>query len=241
MKENESISTKRQNIFLLAIKHYPTGLLATAIGIAFLSAPLFYNLFREYGISSVALRIIITGAVVGIIPVAFLYIITLIRAPKIQNRLETDAQHELEIMSHEMEVLQAKEKKEEEQVQRLEQVVKTDIKVRKELEGKEDLRWEELNEQLRLQKETAELASEETVVVAKQVKNIKDEAEVALKEYATDDIEARQTKEKTDEDHWETLDNRMRIQEERSIERDKQQILRDEENARILTSLQKGK
>src|SRR5205823_6153357 len=239
MNNNTSTSGKRQNVFRLAIKHFPTGLIATAIGIAFLSAPLFYNFFRENGINSLVIRIVLTGAIVGIIPIGFLYLVSLFRAPRIQTKIETAAQEELEVMSHEMEALQEKEKREEEQVHRLEEVVQSDIKVRQELEEKEDERWQALNEQLQLQKETAALASQETVIVAKQVKDIKDEAEVALKEYAKEDVEARQSKEKTDESHWESLEALLGLQEEQNIERDKQQVLRDEEHSRVLAAIGK--
>jgi hypothetical protein len=224
---------KRQNVFILAIRHFPTSLLATAIGIAFLTAPLFYNLFADRGVDSVLLRIILTAVVVCIIPVVFLYVVSLFRAPTIQTKLEATAERELETMAIEMSTLRAKEKKEEEHVQRLEKVLETDINIRKAIERKENERWDVLNDQLRLQKETSQLASEETVTVAKQVKEIKNEAKVALKEYALDGVEARTAKDKIDEDHWETLDMRLQTQEKQNKERDEQQIVRDEEVAKL--------
>src|SRR5947209_18940318 len=103
MNSNKSTTSgKRQNVFRLAVKHFPTGLIATAIGIAFLSAPLFYNFFRENGINSFVVRIALTGAIVGIIPIGFLYLISLFRAPRIQTKIETAAQEELKVMSREM-------------------------------------------------------------------------------------------------------------------------------------------
>ena len=231
------IPQKRHNLFILAFKHLPIGLLATAIGVAALSAPFLYGLFRQYVIDSVIVGALLTAATIIIIPSFFVYLGTLLCTPKIRGRIETEAEHEL---SEEFEELQAKEKQEEKQVERLEEVVKVDLKERKVKDKVEEERWDLLNESLRLQKETAELASAETVVVAKQVKTIKDEGEVALKEYTTDDIEARDMKEKTDEDHWESLDKRMRVQEEQNVERDKRQVLRDEEHTRILQSLQKA-
>jgi hypothetical protein len=236
MIQNSPLPQKRHNLFFLAFKHLPTGLLATAIGVAALSAPFLYGIFRKHVSNSFIDGALLTGVTIIIIPFLFLYLVTLLRSPKIRGRIETEAEREL---SEELEELQEKEKKEEKQVQRLEEVVKVDLKERKEKDKVEDERWDLLNESLRLQKETAELASAETVIVAKQVKNIKEEGEVALKEYATDDVEARLTKEKADEAHWESLDKRMHEQEEQNIERDKQQVLRDEEHSRILQALQK--
>ena len=166
---------KRHNLFVLAFRHFPTGLLATAIGIAFLSAPLLYNLFRDNGIDSIVLRVLLTGGVIGVVPLSFLYLITLLRAGKIRIRLETETEHQLEIISVDLEALQAREQKEENEVIRLEQVVKGDIKARQVKDEKENERWDLLNESLRLQKETVELASEERLLVAQQVKDIKEE------------------------------------------------------------------
>lgn len=226
-------SGNRQNVFILAVRHFPTSLLATAIGIAFLTAPLFYTLFSDRGITSVPLRIFLTALVVGIVPVIFLYVVSLFRAPTIQTKLEATADRAVETMALEMNTLREKEKKEEEHVRRLEKVLESDINVRRTIEKKETERWSALNDQLRLQKETSQLASEETVIVAKQVKDIKDEAEVALKEYATDSVDAREAKDKSDEEHWETLDLRLQAQERRNNERDEQQIVRDEEIATL--------
>ena len=122
-----------------------------------------------------------------------------------------------------------------------------DLKVRKEIEEKTDDRWSELTESIRLQKETAELAAEETVIAAKQVKEIKDEGEVALTEYTADDVKARVEKNMTDEEHWKALDKRMDQQEvknderekrseereKRSEEREKKQEAREEEFLRM--------
>ena len=224
---------KRHNLFILAFRHFPSGLLATAIGIAFLSAPLLYNLFRDYGFNSVVLRVLLTGVVIGIVPLSFLYIITLLRSGKIRKRIETEAQAQLEIISGDLEALQAKEKKEEKEVIRLEQVVKGDIKARKVKDEKEDERWDLLNESLRLQNETVELASEERLLVAQQIKDIKDEGEVIRKGLVSDDLEARHIKENKDEIRWNALHERLRISEERSEERERRQVLRDEEYMRL--------
>src|SRR5438445_13541590 len=100
---------KRHNLFIIAYKHFPSGLLATAIGIAFLSAPLLYNLFRENYIDSVVVRVLLSGAVIGIVPLFLLYLITLLRAGKIRKRLEAETKHQLEIISEDLEALEAKE------------------------------------------------------------------------------------------------------------------------------------
>ena len=205
---------KRHNLFILAFKHFPTGLLATAIGIAFLSAPLLYNLFRDSGIDSIVLRVLFTGSVIGVVPLSFLYLITLLRAGKIRIRLETETEHQLEIISDDLHALQVREKQEEKEVIRLEQVVKGDIKARKVKDEKENERWDLLNESLRLQKETVELASEERLLVAQQVKDIKEEGEVIRKGLVSDDLEARHVKDLKEDKRWDLLNESLRIQKE---------------------------
>ena len=226
----------RHNLFILALKHLPLGYLATAIGIAALAAPLVFNALRDRGVSSFLTAALLTGAIVVIVPLFILYLVTLLRAPRIRSRAESEAERELEIMTKEMEALKIKEKKEEDQIHALEQVIHGDLEARKKIEAKTDDRWEDLTESIRLQKETAELAAEETVLAAKQVKEIKDEGEVALTEYTADETTERQNKAQCDEDHWKALEERMSIQEEkseqrevRSEEREQKQELREEE------------
>jgi hypothetical protein len=78
-----------------------------------------------------------------------------------------------------------------------------------------------------------ELASEERLLVAQQVKETKEEGEVMRKGLVSDDLEARHIKESKEEKRWAALDERLRIQEERSEEREKRELLRDEEQARM--------
>ena len=112
-------------------------------------------------------------------------------------------------------------------------LVSDDLEARHVKDLKEDKRWDLLNEQLRQQNETAELASEERLLVAKQVKDIKDEGEVIRKGLVSDDLEARHIKENKDEIRWNALHERLRISEERSEERERRQVLRDEEYMRL--------
>jgi hypothetical protein len=205
---------KRHNLFILAFRHFPTGLLATAIGIAFLSAPLLYNLFRDNGFDSVIARVFLTGAVIGVIPVSLLYIVTLLRSSKIRTRLEIEAAHQLKIISGDLAALAAKEKAEEKEVIRLEQVVKGDIKARKVKDEQETERWDLLNESLRQQNETVELASEERLLVAQQLKDIKDEGEVMRKGLVSDDLEARHVKDIKEDKRWDLLNEQIRQQNE---------------------------
>jgi phosphopantetheine adenylyltransferase len=127
---------------------------------------------------------------------------------------------------------QVKDIKDEREVMRL-GLALDDLKARDVKDRKEDERWELLNESLRLQKETVELASEERLIVAQQVKDIKDEGEIMRKGLASDDLEARHIKENKEEKRWNELYERLRIQEERSEERDRLQVLRDEEYVRM--------
>ena len=205
---------KRHNLFILAFRHFPSGLLATAIGIAFLSAPLLYNLFREQGFDSIIARVFLTGAVIGVVPMSFLYIVTLLRSGRIRERLEAEAQAKLDIISEDLAALEVKEKAEEKEVIRLEEEVKGDIKARKIIAAKEDERWDLLNESLRLQNETVELASEERLLVARQVKDLKEEGEVMRKGLASDDLEARHVKDIKEDKRWDKLSEQIRQQNE---------------------------
>jgi hypothetical protein len=205
---------KRHNLFILAYKHFPSGLLATAIGVAFLSGPLLYNLFRENGFDSVILRVVLSGAVIAIVPLSLLYLVSLFRAPKIRERIETEEKAKLDKISDELEALQMQERKEEQEVLRLEQVVKGDIKARKVKDEQENERWNLLNESLRQQNETVELASEERLLVAQQLKDIKDEGEVMRKGLVSDDLEARHVKDIKEDKRWDLLNEQIRLQNE---------------------------
>jgi len=112
-------------------------------------------------------------------------------------------------------------------------LVSDDIEARHVKDLKEDQRWAQLNEQIRQQNESAELASEERIIVAQQVKDSKEEGEVMRKGLASDDLESRNIKDQKDEKRWQELHDRLRITEERSIERDRKQTLRDEEYVRM--------
>ena len=235
---------KRHNLFILAFKHFPSGVIATAIGIASLSAPLVYNLFRENGIDSFAAGALLTGLVIVVVPLSFLYFVTLLRSARIRGRIETEAEHQLEILSDDLHALQAQEKKDEKEVIRLEQVEKGDIKARKVKDEKENERWDLLNESLRLQKETVELASEERLLVAQQVKEIKDEGEVIRKGLVSDDLEARHVKDLKEDKRWDLLNERLRVQEETGQqhidEKEEREIARQElaSEERILVAQQ---
>jgi hypothetical protein len=185
---------------------------ATAIGIAFLSAPLLYNFFLENGFDSVIIRVLLTAAVIGVFPLTLLYIVTLFRSARIRKRLETEAQVQLEMISGDLKALQVREEKEEKEVVRLEQEIKVGLKARKVKDEKEDERWDLLNESLRLQKETGELALEERLLVAQQVKDIKDEGEVMRKGLVSDDLEARHVKDLKEDKRWALLNEQLRQQ-----------------------------
>jgi hypothetical protein len=87
------------NLYVLALKHFPKGLLVISIGITFLSSPLIYNFFRVIGIDSLSMRIILTASAVGIIPIMLLYSITLVRVPKIRRNMKLNALHTFEASS----------------------------------------------------------------------------------------------------------------------------------------------
>jgi hypothetical protein len=65
------------------------------------------------------------------------------------------------------------------------------------------------------------------------VKDQKEQGEVARQELISDDLKARQIKDNKDEKRWNELHERLRIQEERSEERERRQEHRDEEYIRL--------
>src|SRR4051812_15002825 len=115
---------KRHNLFVLAFKNFPGSIFATVIGIAFWGSPFLYNFFRDKASDSVFLSLVLTGAIIMGIPLITLYLVTLLRAGKIRQHLEAESEHRLEIISNDLEALEAKEIKEEKEVIRLEQVVR---------------------------------------------------------------------------------------------------------------------
>lgn len=223
---------KRHSLLVVAYNHFPGGQYAAVVGIAFWGSPYLYNFFQRHGLDSLW-SLILTIAIIVCIPLFLVYMITVLRAVKIREKLETEVQIQSDVVTSELKDLREKQHEEKQEVIRLEQVVQNDIEAQKVKEKKEDERWDLLDEQLRLQNETVELASEERLLVAQQVKDIKDEKEVARQELASDDLKARLAKEKSDEERWDALHERLRIQEERNDEQDRQQVLRDEESLRL--------
>lgn len=223
---------KRHSLFIVAYNHFPGGLFAAVVGIAFWGSPFLYNFFQKNGLDSLASLILTIVVIVGI-PLLLVCLFMLFRAVKIRNKLEAEAKIESDIISNDLKDLLNKEREEKQEVIRLEQVILDDIEVQKAKEKKETERWDLLDEQLRLQNVKVELASEERLFVAQQVKEIKDEREVARQESVSDDLKARLAKEKSDEERWDALHERLRIQEERNDEQDRQQVLRDEESLRM--------
>jgi len=205
---------KRPNLFLIAYKNFPRGVLETMTGVAFLTAHTLFYYIQSLGVESVALAVVITGIIIALLPLSTLYIFTLLRSTRIRRRIENEAQHQLEILSDDLQILKARELKEEKEVLRLEREVEFDIKARKIKDEKEDERWDLLAESLRQQNETSELASEERLLVAQQVKDIKEEGEVIRKGLASDDLEARHVKDRKEDKRWDVLTESLRLQNE---------------------------
>ncbi|MDP4218941.1 MAG: hypothetical protein Q8896_00745, partial [Bacteroidota bacterium] len=125
-----------------------------------------------------------------------------------------------------------------------------DLEARHAKDLKEDKRWDSLNERLRVQevigqqhieeKEQREIARQEyastqRLSIAQEIKDRKDERDIERKEIASDELQARIDKDTKDEIRWNALYERLRIQEERSEEREQRQILRDEEFVKMRT------
>jgi hypothetical protein len=97
--KSSNIHEDHSSNFMLALKHFPKGLFIMAIAITFLSSPLVYNLFRENGIESLFMLILLTAVTVSIIPIVILYSLTLIRVPKIRRDMKLNALHTFEASS----------------------------------------------------------------------------------------------------------------------------------------------
>lgn len=214
MESNSPKSGKRQNLFVIAYKNFPRGILETTTGVAFLSAHILYSFIRESGVDSVVLAVIISGIIIALVPLSLLYFFTLLRSGKIRRKIETEAEHQLEILYDDLEALHIKEDKDEKEVIRLEEVVQGNLKAREIKAEKENERWNLLTESLRLQNENRELASEERLLVAQQVKDIKDEGEIIRKGLVSDDLEARHVKDLKEDKRWDLLNERLSVSEE---------------------------
>jgi hypothetical protein len=206
---------KRHSLFTIAHKFFPTAFLIKGIGITLTSSLFIYNyLLNNTGIDSILMRGLVTATIVIVAPTLALYLITLARAPRIRRREEIEAVHQHDLALGNLKAQKAKEQKEQQEVVRLEEVASVDLKARGMKAKEEDKRWELLNESLRLQNETVELASEERLLVAQQVKDLKEEGEVMRKGLASDDLEARHVKDLKEDKRWDSLNESLRIQKE---------------------------
>src|SRR5665213_487935 len=203
---------KRQSLFIIAYKFFPRTFLVKGIGLTFTTSLYIYHYLLVNGVDSIAWRISLTGLIIAGVPVISLYLVTLARAPRIRRREEAEAARVHRIALGEWNALKAKEHKEEQEIIRLEQVASGDKKDRLVKDEKDDKRWDVLTESLRLQNETVELASEERLLVAQQVKEIREEGEVMRKGLASDDLEARHIKDLKEDKRWDLLNESLRIQ-----------------------------
>jgi hypothetical protein len=208
------IEGKRESLFVIAYKFFPKSFLVKGIGVTFTISLYIYNYLHDNGVESILTRVLLTAFIVGAVPTISLYLITLARAPRIRRREEKEAAHRRHIAHGELEVLKAREEKAEQEILRLEQVATGDRKARRVKDEQDDERWVLLNESLRLQNKTVELASEERLLVAQQVKESKEEGEVIRKGLVSDDLEARHVKDLKEDKRWALLNESLRLQKE---------------------------
>jgi hypothetical protein len=205
---------KRHSLFTIAHKFFPTSFLVKGIGITLTSSLFIYNYLFTVGMDSIVERALLTATIVVVAPTIALYLITLARAPRIRKREEIEAAHQQDVAHGDLKAQQAREQKEERELVRLQEVASGDLKARVVKDRTEDKRWELLNESLRLQNETVELASEERLLVAQQIKEIKDEGEVIRKGLVSDDLAARHVKDLKEDKRWDSLNESLRLQKE---------------------------
>ncbi|HWF43208.1 MAG TPA: hypothetical protein VG537_01065 [Candidatus Kapabacteria bacterium] len=203
---------KRESLFVVAYKSFPRSFLVKGIGLTFTVSLYIYRYLTNNGVDSILERVLLTALIVAGVPTLSLYLVTLVRAPRIRRREEKEAARLQYIAHGNWEALKAKEHEEEQEIKRLEQVASGDKKARRVKDEKDDKRWDVLTESLRLQNETVELASEERLLVAQQVKEIKEEGEVIRKGLAFDDLEARKVKDLKEDERWNILNEKLRVQ-----------------------------
>ncbi len=208
------LERKHENVFVIAYKFFPRSFLLKGIGLTFTTSLYIYHYLSDSGVHSILGRILLTALIVAGVPIVSLYLVTLVRAPGIRRREEKDAAHRQNVAHGELKALQRKEHEEEQEIIRLEQVASGDKKARRVKDEKDDKRWDVLTESLRLQNETVELASEERLLVAQQVKEIKEEGEVIRKGLVSDDLEARHVKDLKEDKRWDLLNESLRLQKE---------------------------
>ncbi|HET6402370.1 MAG TPA: hypothetical protein VFH95_13370 [Candidatus Kapabacteria bacterium] len=203
---------KRESLFVIAYRFFPRTFLVKGIGLTFTTSLYIYHYLLVNGIDSISERISLTALIVAGVPVISLYLVTLARAPRIRRREEKEAARLHHIAQGDWNALKAKEHEEEQKIIRLEQVASGDKKERRVKDEKDDQRWDVLTESLRLQNETVELASEERLLVAQQVKDLKEEGEIMRKGLASDDLEARHIKDLKEDKRWDILNESLRLQ-----------------------------
>ena len=89
---------KRPNFFLIALKFFPTRLLAKIVAPLLAMSPLiFHYLLEHYGIDSFATRGLLTIGIVGGIPAVALYLISLAHAPSMIKSEEMEATRQQDV------------------------------------------------------------------------------------------------------------------------------------------------
>jgi hypothetical protein len=89
---NVSEHRDHANIFMLAFRHFPVGMLILTTGIACIGSPWLYHFFRQNEDLAPILQILLTAAVIGIVPFLLLYGITLMRLPTIRRNMQLIAE-----------------------------------------------------------------------------------------------------------------------------------------------------
>jgi hypothetical protein len=80
---------KRYSLFTVANKLFPTSFLVKIIAFFLWTSPILFNFLKEhYEIDSIVMCGLLTASIVGGIPTAIVYLITLVRAPSIRKHHE---------------------------------------------------------------------------------------------------------------------------------------------------------
>jgi hypothetical protein len=208
---------KRNNLVVIALENFPGVLFRTAVGITLLGAPFMLNYFQELGVEDLVVRILLNAMVVVVVPALVLFVYTLLKSPWLRKRSEQAAAKKRQADDQQVTDMKSLEVKEAREVERLRDVVVTERKERRRKDVLEEKRWDELNERLRMQEQTGiqnderkverdALDSAERLKVARLVKDIRDEEEIARQDVKSGDMLARRAKDLRESDRREAKD-----------------------------------
>jgi hypothetical protein len=198
----------RVNLLVVAYRNFPRAFLVKGIGLTGTTSIYLYHYLLNAGVESIFSRIGLTVLAVAGIPVCFLYIFTLIRSPRIRNRIEMEERQEALRLHGTQAEMAARKTRQRMESERLENVAVDNQKARTVRESKDTRRWEMLNEWMRLQ----EVMQSDRSLAEQQTSDFESARDVVRAETASDELLARQTRDDRDDARWAELNETLRVQ-----------------------------